>query len=113
MSQCCDNETQCETSCSKSTECCKSPCESGGSDCPVECAAEMWQGSFMHAMRAAQVEILKGKILAAHRPMMEQAADALLESMMACWQSQIAKVHAAKAKEEFKGKLFNLWTQGK
>lgn len=110
MSECCDKDTQCETKCSTSSECCKPPCESGES-CPVECAAEMWQESFMEAMQESQVQILKEKILAAHRPMLEQAADAAIESMMACWQSQIAKVHAAKAKQEFKGKLFHLWTQ--
>jgi hypothetical protein len=73
----------------------------------------MWQASFMEAMREAQVEILKEKILKAHRPMMEQAADALLESMMACWQSQIAKVHAAHAKQGFKETLLKLWTSKK
>jgi hypothetical protein len=110
MSECCDKDTPCETECSNETECCQQPCESGES-CPVECAAEMWHDSFEQAMHEAQVEILKEKILAAHRPMLEQAADALLESKMACWQSMIAKVHAAKAKQEFKEKLFHLWTQ--
>jgi hypothetical protein len=73
----------------------------------------MWQASFMQAMREAQVEILKEKILKAHGPMLEQAAAALLESMTACWQSQIAKVHAAHAKQEFKEKLLHLWTEKK
>jgi hypothetical protein len=113
MSKCCENESPCETSCSTSTECCKPPCESGGSECPIECAAEMWKGSFLQAMREAQVEILKAKILKSHGPMMEQAADALLECMMACWQSQIAKVRAAEAACGFKEKLQDLWTQEK
>lgn len=112
MSKCCDNETQCETSCAPSTEGCKPPCESE-SECPIECAAEAWKGSFFQAMRAAQVEILKDKILKAHGPMLEQAADALLESMMALWQEKIAKVRAAEAAGEFKEKLQNLWTQEK
>ena len=112
MSKYCDKEMECETSCSPSTECCKPPCESE-SECPIECAADMWKGSFMQAMREAQVQILKEKILKSHGPMLEQAADALLESMMACWQSQIAKVRAAEAAGEFKEKLQNLWTQGK
>lgn len=113
MSKCCETDTQCETSCCTSTECCKPECESDESECPVESAVEMWQTSFKQAMREAQVEILKQKILKAHGPMMEQAADALLESMMACWQSQIAQVHAAHAKQEFEEKLLKLWTQKK
>ena len=111
MSKCCDNETQCETSCA--TESCKPPCASETNECPIDCAADMWKSSFFQAMREAQVEVLKAKILKAHGPMMEQAADALLESAMACWQTQIAKVKAAEAAHGFKEKLRDLWLQEK
>jgi len=111
MSKCCDDETQCETS--GSTEGCKPPCDSAADECPIECAADMWKGSFFQAMREAQVEILKAKILKSHGPMMEQAADAMLEAAMACWQTQIAKVRAAEAAGGFKEKLRNLWLQEK
>lgn len=111
MSKCCDSETQCETSCS--SEDCKPSCESAASDCPIECAADMWKGSFMQAMREAQVEILKAKILKSHGPMMDQAADAFLETAMACWQTQIAQVKKHQAGEAFKSKLLDLWLQDK
>ena len=111
MSKCCDSETQCETSCS--TESCKQSCESSESECPIECAADQWKDSFCRAMTEAQVEILKAKILKAHGPMLEQAADALLEAAMACWQEKIAQVRKHEAGESFKGKLRELWLQDK
>jgi len=111
MSKCCDSETQCETSCSN--ESCKTPCESGPDECPIQCSADMWKGSFFQAMREAQVEILKAKILKAHGPMMEQAADVFLEAATACWQTQIAKVRAVEAAHGFKEKLRDLWLQEK
>ena len=109
MSKQCDSN-QCDSSCGD--ECCRSSCGSTP-ECPVECATEKWKDSFCQAMTAAQVEILKEKILKAHRPMMEQAADAFLEAAMACWQSQIAEVQKHQAAEAFKGKLVELWTQSK
>src|SRR5688572_20792060 len=109
MSKCCDSETQCETSCS--AEECQPSCDSQASECPIESAADMGKGSFMQAMREAQVEILKPKILKAHGPMMEQAADAFLEAATACWQTQIAEVRKHEASESFKGKLRDLWLQ--
>jgi hypothetical protein len=108
MSKC--NETQCETACE--TENCKPSCDTAA-ECPVECAADKWKDSFCRAMTEAQVEILKAKILKAHGPMLEQAADAFLEAAMACWQSQIAQVKKYQAGEAFKGKLVDLWTQEK
>jgi hypothetical protein len=62
-------------------------------------------------MTEAQVEILKAKILKAHGPVLEQAADAFLEAAMACWQSQIAQVKKYQAGEAFKSKLVDLWMQ--
>lgn len=109
MSKCCDSETQCEASCS--TEDCKPSCDSTAGECPIEYAADMWKVSFAQAMREAQVEILKAKILKSHGPMMEQAADAFLEAAMACWQTQIAQVRKHEASEAFKGKLRDLWLQ--
>lgn len=64
-------------------------------------------------MREAQVEILKAKILKSHGPMLEQAADAMLEAAMACWQSKIADVRAAEAAAGFKEKLHDLWMADK
>ena len=110
MSQCCDDQNKCETSCSD--ESCKPSCESG-CECPVEAAADRWKDSFCQAMTAAQVDILKAKILKNHGPMLEQAADAFLEAAMACWQSQIAEVKKHQAGEAFKGKLVELWMQKK
>ena len=110
MSKCCDNETKCETACAE--ESCKPSCGST-SECPVECATEKWKASFCQAMTEAQVDILKAKILKNHGPMLEQAADAFLEAAMACWQSQIAQVQKYQAAEAFKGRLVELWTQGK
>ena len=109
MSKCCDNETKCETSCE---ETCHSPCDSGP-ECPIECATEKWKDSFCQAMTEVQVEILKAKIIKAHGPMLEQAADAFLEAATACWQSQVAQIHKHHAAEAFKSKLVALWTQGK
>jgi len=40
---------------------------------------------------------------------LEQAADAFLETAMACWQSQIAQVKQQQAGEAFKAKLMELW----
>ena len=110
MSKCCDEETQCESSCS--TESCKPQSCGSESECPIDCATDMWKGSFMKAMQAAQVEVLKAKILKSHGPMLDQAADAFLEAAMACWQTQIAKVRAAEAKQGFQEKLRDLWLQG-
>jgi len=79
----------------------------------VECAAEKWKKSMCQAMHEAQVEVLKAKILKAHGPMLEEAADAVLAAAMACWQSQIAEVRKHQASETLKGKLLELWTRPK
>jgi len=108
MNKCCDRETQCETSCA--SEDCEPSC-GAETECPIQCAADKWQDSFCQAMSEVQVDILKAKILKAHGPLLEQAADAFLETAMACWQSQIAQVKQQQAGEAFKAKLFELWTQ--
>lgn len=70
----------------------------------------MWACSFFQAMKEVQVDLLKAKIQKAWGPMMDKAADAAVESMGACWQGIMAQ---AKAKEDFRTKLRNLWQQGK
>jgi hypothetical protein len=107
--ECCPTETAATQQCGGSTNC-PTETESG---CPIDCAAEMWKGSFLQAMRQAQVDILKAKIQKAWGPMMDQAADALLESMGAFWQSKIAEVRAAEACQGFKEKLRDLWLEEK
>ena len=109
MSKCCDNETKCDPA---GEEMCPSECDSAP-ECPVECATDQWKDSYCQAMSAVQVDILKAKILKAHGPMLEQAADAFLEAATACWQSKIAHVHKEQAAEAFKHKLVALWTHGK
>jgi hypothetical protein len=64
-------------------------------------------------MREVQVEILKAKIHKAWGPMMDKAADALLESMTTSWHAKLAEVHAAEAASKFKEKLHALWLEGK
>jgi hypothetical protein len=69
----------------------------------------MWQASFMQAMRETQTEIIKEKIKKAWGPMMEQAANGVIESMGACWEAMIAGIKAAEAKQEFRQKLRDQW----
>jgi hypothetical protein len=107
MNKCCDSETQCETSCE--TEECKPSCHTEV-ECPIQCAADKWKDSFCQAMAEVQVDILKAKILKAHGPMLEQAADACLEAAMACWHLQISKIKQQQAGEALKAKLLELWT---
>jgi hypothetical protein len=97
--ECCDSG-HCETSCHEDS-------------CPLECGVNMWRESFFEAMKQAQVEILKAKMLKAWGPMMDQAADALLVSMDTCWQSKIAEIKAAEAHHSFEEKLKSLWLNAK
>ena len=108
MSKCCD--TQCETEAPQGS-CSSQPCSSSAEECPIDCAADMWRGSFFQAMREVQVEALKSRIQKQFGPMVDQAADALIESMGACWQSKIAEVRAAEAAHGFKEKLRDIWLQ--
>lgn len=81
--------------------------------CPIEGATQMWAQSFGEAMRQAQVDILKAKIVKAWGPMMDQAADGMLETMGALWQTKIAEIRTAEAKQSFQQRLRDLWLQDK
>ena len=73
----------------------------------------MWAKSFGEAMCQAQTELLKAKILKAYGPMMDQAADAMMETMGALWAEKIAEVRLAEAKSSFQSRLRDLWLQDK
>ena len=106
--QSCGCETKADV-CSTSSE---ASCPACGTSCggdPVACATAMWGQSFFHAMKAAQVEILKVKIQKAWGSKMERAADAVLETMGVKWQSMLAEV---KAKADLRAKLQGLWQEG-
>jgi len=115
MSKCCDTtnydcetETCCDTSsCGSESKC---PSETGS---PVDHVAGMWKDSFLHAMKEAQVETLKAKILKAWGPVIDKEADALIEAMGAKWEAMIAQVKAAEACDGFKDKIRDLWLQEK
>jgi hypothetical protein len=79
----------------------------------VDCAADLWKDSFFQAMKQAQVETLKAKILKTWGPVIDKEADALIEAMGAKWEAMIAQVKAAEACGEFKGKIRDLWLQEK
>jgi len=68
----------------------------------------MWQAAFFQAMKEVQVGLLKPRIQKAWGATMEKAADGLLESMGAYWQSMVAQ---ARAKGEFQELLRRLWQQ--
>ena len=110
MSEC--SSSGCE---SESTErCCSSgkggcPCGTPGcSGDPVECGVGMWTGSFFQALRAVQVEALKGKIQKAWGAKTDKAADAVLEAMGTKWQSKMAQ---GKADAELRQRLSALWQE--
>ncbi len=110
---CCSSSADCGDSCADS---CHGPGQCGGEagcDCPVESMTRLWTGSFGAAMKQAQTEILKAKILKAWGPMMEQAADNLLETMGAVWAAKIAEVKVAEAKQTFQQRLRDLMFQEK
>ncbi|HBR68049.1 MAG TPA: hypothetical protein DEA55_01600 [Rhodospirillaceae bacterium] len=73
----------------------------------------MWANSFAQAMCQAQTEILKKKIVQAWGPMMEQAADGMMETMGALWAEKIAEIKVAEAKASFQQRLRNLWLDEK
>lgn len=104
--QCCTETAGCETaSCSSGSDCCTDNCSS---DCPVEHMAKMWGSSFGQAIKEAQVEVLKAKILKAWGPMLDQGADSLLETMSAVWASKQADIRVAEAKQAFQQRLRDL-----
>lgn len=110
MSMKCDSNTgSCEVQIPAAQGQAAGECRVCGADCggdPIACSMAMWACSFFQAMKAAQVEILKGKIQKAWGPKMEKAADAVLDAMGVKWQSMLAQ---AKAKEDFRAKLQSLW----
>lgn len=112
MSKCCDSNTnECHTTpCGENSCNTESKCPSQ-SDCPVDCVADLWKDSFFQAMKQAQVETLKAKILKAWGPVIDKEADALIEAMGAKWEAMIAQVKAAEACNDFKGKIRDLWLQ--
>lgn len=104
-----------ETSCGPAAECCPGPAQclaDAGAKCPIEGATRTWSEAFGHAMKAAQVELLKARILKAWGPMMEQAADAMIQTMGALWESKIAEIRTHEAREAFKQRLHDLWLSG-
>jgi len=112
MSQCCET-TNAKTACCE-TECCDTPSRCPGeADCPIDCAADLWRQSFGQAMNEVQVDILKSKIQKAWGPMMETAADAMLATAGAKWESMIADIKAGEAHDAFKHKLRDLWLSAK
>lgn len=111
MSNCCDTtHDHCKTTPCGDTTCCESEsnCPTEAS-CPVDHMAGMWKDSFFDAMKEAQVETLKAKILKAWGPVIDKEADALIEAMGAKWEAMIAQVKAAEACNDFKGKIRDLW----
>jgi hypothetical protein len=70
----------------------------------------MWHCSFVQALQAVQVDVLKPKIQKAFGPMMDKAADAALQAMGEMWGGTLA---AAKAKADFRGRLEQLWYEKK
>ena len=70
----------------------------------------MWTGSFFQALKAVQVEALKAKIQKAWGAKIDKAADAVLESMGAQWQSMLSQ---SKASSDLRQRLSSLWQESK
>lgn len=77
---------------------------------PIACGIAMWHGSFVQALMAVQVDILKPKIQKAFGPTMDKAADAALQAMGEMWGATLA---TAKAKDSFRERLEQLWYEKK
>lgn len=107
--ECCPVEAAAQQQCGGPAQC----LTDAGSNCPIEGATAMWAKSFGEAMCQAQTELLKAKILKAYGPMMDQAADAMMETMGALWAEKIAEVRLAEAKSSFQSRLRDLWLQDK
>ncbi|MDA1277077.1 MAG: hypothetical protein O2960_23930 [Verrucomicrobia bacterium] len=110
MSQDC-NEKQCVPSPCDSSESHGGKCCPSSSDSPIDCAAEIWRDSFFEAMKQAQVEVLKTKIQKAWGPMLDKAADAMIDTAGAKWEVMIAKVKEGEKCDAFKSTLRDLWLQ--
>ena len=114
-------KTTCSTDCCPTEAASTQQCSNGPADClaeagckcPIEGATEMWGRSFGEAMCQAQTEILKAKILKAWGPMLDQAADGMMETMGVLWAEKIAEVRTAEAKSAFQQRLRDLWLQDK
>ena len=105
MSECKDNSCPAPTAPASGAQTCCPACKGACGGDPATCASIMWTGAFFQAMMAAKVELLKGKIIKAWGPMLNQSADATLESMGICWQSMLAQ---AKAKSDLHDKLADI-----
>jgi hypothetical protein len=103
----CETKVQPKGSCGPSGSGC--PCGNAGCDGdPLNCSTAMWACSFMTAMKETQVELIKARVKKAWGPMMEKAADAMVEAMGEKWQGMVAQ---SKPKNDFKQKLWSLWQE--
>ncbi len=113
MESSCD-EGSCKTGSSCGSGCDgEESCEACGTSCggdPTECGSAMWHRAFFEAMRELQVETIKAKLQKAWGAKMEKAADIIIEAAGTKWQSMLAQ---AKAKEQVREKLRQLWQEGK
>ena len=96
------NDGSCETETSKCGE-------SSGCGCPVEEAAEMWQGAFCCALRSVMVDQLKARIEKQWGEAMAKEADGLVTAMGAKWGAKISAMQAHMAMEEFKNSMAKTW----
>jgi hypothetical protein len=113
----CESDSCCDTAAAScDTGACEGPAKclaELGCECPIEGMTNMWAESFGTAMKQAQTEILKAKILKAWGPMLDQAANKMMETMGALWAVKIAEVRAAEAKQAFQKGLRDLWLEEK
>jgi hypothetical protein len=79
-----------------------------GSSDPVEMGVMIWQKAFFKAHLEFMAEKLKKKIDAAWGPMIDKAADAMIERMGGQWQ---AMVQQAIAEQTFREKLTKLYSE--
>ena len=116
MDKCDINSGTCESSSGSSGECssssCKPECACGGccGGDPVVCAMLIWKCAFKEAMREVMVDALKSRIQKTMGSRMDKSADAVMEAMLAKWQSKIA---TEEAKTALKDKLRKIMTEGK
>lgn len=91
--------------------CCDTAGKPGADQCPIENAAKMWEGAFHQALTAAMAEQLKTRIEQQWGDLLAKEADAAVKSMGACWGSQIAKINAYQAREDFKKTMLDCWLE--
>lgn len=80
----------------------------GGAPDPVEMGIIMWKRAFGEAMIEIQKEKLKKRIESAWGPMMDKAADAVIDSMGKTWQSMLQQ---AGAEQELREKIAKIWSE--